>query len=44
MKEISKTEIRRRKRFMLQFQRYLANYLKHPGFRSKAVRTGRQQG
>lgn len=30
----------RRKRFLLQFQRYLENYLKRPGFRSREKRVG----
>jgi|GEM_PF-2015587 len=41
MKEVKKLSTRRRKRFMMQFQRYLENYLKHPGFRDRYLQSGR---
>ena len=44
MKDAKQISARRRKRFLLQFQRYLANYLKHPGFRSRYMQPGKQQG
>lgn len=42
MKEIKKNTARRRKRFLLQFQRYLNNYLKHPGFRNRDPKAGKE--